>query len=166
MIDVSSVHRKRSSASMSLPVVLRFHRRRLLRLAAGLPLLPIGALAQLGSGVSQAPEGMRSRLRPGHPAWPSEARWKALGDALGDALMPLRSPWAECLRSPSGAACTELFKSAKNPYVLGDDPALTQTFGWVDAWTSMPSVYAVAARHTADVVAAVNFARQNRLRLV
>ena len=44
--------------------------------------------------------------------------------------------------------------------------ALTQTTGWVDAWTSTPSVYAVAARATGDVVAAVNFARENHLRLV
>ncbi|HKW84306.1 MAG TPA: FAD-binding oxidoreductase, partial [Burkholderiaceae bacterium] len=43
---------------------------------------------------------------------------------------------------------------------------LTQTLGWVDAWTSMPSAYAVAAQTTADVVAAVNFAREERLRLV
>lgn len=43
---------------------------------------------------------------------------------------------------------------------------LTQTFGWVDAWTSQPSVYAVKARHADDVAAAVNFARENNLRLV
>jgi FAD/FMN-containing dehydrogenase len=36
----------------------------------------------------------------------------------------------------------------------------------VDAWTSQPSVYAVAAENAADVVAAVNFARNHRLRLV
>ena len=30
----------------------------------------------------------------------------------------------------------------------------------------MPSIYAVAARNTNDVVAAVNFARQNNLRIV
>jgi FAD/FMN-containing dehydrogenase len=36
----------------------------------------------------------------------------------------------------------------------------------VDAWNSTPSAYAVKARSTADVVAAVNFARENRLRLV
>ena len=69
-------------------------------------------------------------------------------------------------RRATGAACAQLFKSAKNPYFLGDDVALTQTLGWVGAWTSSPSVYAVAARNTADVVAAVNFARQNALRLV
>jgi FAD/FMN-containing dehydrogenase len=60
----------------------------------------------------------------------------------------------------------QLFKSIKNPYFISDDVALTQTLGWVDGWTSMPSVYAVAARDTSDVVAAVNFARQNNLRLV
>jgi FAD/FMN-containing dehydrogenase len=49
---------------------------------------------------------------------------------------------------------------------VGDQPALTQTSGWADAWTSQPSVYAVAAESTADVVAAVNFAREHHLRLV
>jgi FAD/FMN-containing dehydrogenase len=42
---------------------------------------------------------------------------------------------------------------------------MTQTSGWVGAWTSRPSIYAVAARKTEDVVAAVNFARENKLRL-
>jgi FAD/FMN-containing dehydrogenase len=54
----------------------------------------------------------------------------------------------------------------KNPYYIGDSPSLTQTSGWVDAWTSAPSVYAVAATKTEDVVAAINFARDNHLRLV
>jgi FAD/FMN-containing dehydrogenase len=53
-----------------------------------------------------------------------------------------------------------------NPYFLGDQPGATQTSGWVDAWLSTPSVYAVAAQNTAHVVAAVNFARQRNLRLV
>src|SRR5206468_4723408 len=60
----------------------------------------------------------------------------------------------------------ELFAALKNPYFLGDTVELTQTLGWVDAWTSMPSAYAVSAQTTADVVAAVNFAREHRLRLV
>jgi FAD/FMN-containing dehydrogenase len=54
----------------------------------------------------------------------------------------------------------------QNPYYLGDEVGLTQNLGWVDAWTSRPSVHAVAARTTADIVAAVNFSRENRLRLV
>src|SRR6185436_4891611 len=51
-------------------------------------------------------------------------------------------------------------------YYIGDNPALTQSSGWLDAWRSEPSVYAVAAKATDDVVAAVNFARENNLRLV
>src|SRR5262249_39594933 len=43
---------------------------------------------------------------------------------------------------------------------------LTQTCGWLDAWTARPSVYAIAAQQTSDVVAGVNFARENNLRLV
>ena len=36
----------------------------------------------------------------------------------------------------------------------------------MDAWASQPSVYAVAARNAQDIAAAVNFARENNLRLV
>ena len=67
--------------------------------------------------------------------------------------------------APGSAECTALFRGLKNPWYIGDNVALTQTSGWVDAWTSTPSAYAVAARNTADVAAAVNFARTHRLRL-
>ena len=71
-----------------------------------------------------------------------------------------------CRGAPDGAACGDLFRELKNPYHIGDNVALTQTAGWVDAWESQSSVYAVAAETTSDVVAAVNFARDNNLRLV
>jgi FAD/FMN-containing dehydrogenase len=58
-----------------------------------------------------------------------------------------------------------VFKNLKNPYYLGEEVGLTQSLGWVDAWTSSPSVYAVAAETTDDVVA-VNFAREHNLRVV
>jgi FAD/FMN-containing dehydrogenase len=59
-----------------------------------------------------------------------------------------------------------VLKNLQNPYFVGDQAGGTQTSGWIDAWTSAPSAYAVAVRNTADVVAAVNFARENNLRLV
>jgi FAD/FMN-containing dehydrogenase len=68
--------------------------------------------------------------------------------------------------SPSSQTCHEVFKGLKNPYFIRDNVALTQTTGWVDAWASQPSAYAVAARRVEDLVAAVVFARQNNLRLV
>jgi FAD/FMN-containing dehydrogenase len=54
----------------------------------------------------------------------------------------------------------------RNPYWLGDQPALTQASGWLDAWTSAPSAVAVAAETTDDVVDAVNVARGHDLRVV
>jgi FAD/FMN-containing dehydrogenase len=67
---------------------------------------------------------------------------------------------------PESPACAEVFKNLKNPYYLGDEVGLTQTLGWVDAWTSRPSAYAIAARTPSDVVAAVDFARERNLRLI
>jgi FAD/FMN-containing dehydrogenase len=107
-----------------------------------------------------------SRVRPGDPAWPSQALWDRLSHEVGGRLLKPQSPLAACASDPSSADCSALFKELKNPYYLGDEPALTQTLGWVGAWTSQPSVYCVAAQTTDDVVAAVNFARENNLRLV
>jgi FAD/FMN-containing dehydrogenase len=107
-----------------------------------------------------------SRVRPGDPGWPSEARWKGLSDAVGGRLIKLDDPLAACRQAPDGGACEEFFNSLRNPYFISDDPVLTETSGWLDAWTSMPSVYAVMVENTEDVVAAVNFVRNNNLRLV
>jgi FAD/FMN-containing dehydrogenase len=54
----------------------------------------------------------------------------------------------------------------RNPFYVGGQPGATQSSGWLDAWMSTPSAYAVAAESAADVVAAVNFARERNLRLV
>jgi FAD/FMN-containing dehydrogenase len=81
-------------------------------------------------------------------------------------LIKVESLLGACKNAPESASCIEFFKQLKNPYYIGDQPGLTQTSGWVDAWTSAPSVYAVAATKTEDVVAAVDFARENNLRLV
>jgi FAD/FMN-containing dehydrogenase len=60
----------------------------------------------------------------------------------------------------------EVFRRLKNPYWIGDEPGLTQTLGWIDAWTSRPSLKAVAAESAADVAAAIDFSRANRIPLV
>ncbi len=145
-------------------------RRQLLKLAAALPLLG-GAwkrASAAGPAASSAPGATPalSRVRAAHPDWPSDAQWSALRQQVGEALVAVRSPWVDCRAQPDSAACAALFKFPQNPYSIGDNPALTQTYGWVDAWTSSPSVWAVAARNTADVASAVNFARTHRLRLV
>ncbi len=136
------------------------NRRRLLKTIAGLPFATALRPATAGAKLSM------SRVRPGDPAWPSEARWEELGRQVGGRLMKVRSPLAACVGVPFDAACAQVFRELKNPYYLGDEAGLTQSLGWVGAWTSEPSVYAVAAVSAKDVVAAVNFARTNNLRLV
>jgi FAD/FMN-containing dehydrogenase len=106
------------------------------------------------------------RVRPSDPGWPSATDWNRLDRQTGGRLVEVQSPLKVCQDGPYGDSCRNVFKEMKNPYYIRDEVALTQTTGWVDAWTSTPSAYAVAARSTGDVVAAVNFARENNLRLV
>ena len=142
------------------------NRRDVLKAAFALPFLSgvmtggiASALAATGKKVANA---FRSRVRPGDPNWPSLAEWDGLKNEVGGRLLKLQSPFAD----PNSAACHDALKHIKNPFFIGDEPALTQTSGWADAWVSRPSAYAVAAESTADVVAAVNFARKHHLRLV
>jgi FAD/FMN-containing dehydrogenase len=107
-----------------------------------------------------------ARVRPGDPAWPSEASWNRLSRDVGGRLVQVQSPLAACMDAPTSTACAQVFENLKNPYYLGDEIGLTQSLGWVDAWTLSPSVYAVAAGTTEDIVAAVNFAREHNLRVV
>ena len=140
-------------------------RRRLIRGAAVLPIAQ--SFGTAGSEpAAGAPISAASRLRPHDQGWPSASEWEGLRQAVDGQLIAVQSPLDSCRADPDGDACNALFKELKNPYFIGDSPALTQTCGWIDAWTSEPSVYAVAARKTAHVVAAVNFAREENLRLV
>ena len=107
-----------------------------------------------------------TRVRPGDPGWPTASAWSELGKQVGGRLRKLESPLAACRAAPDGAACTEFFQNLKNPFFVGDDPALSQTTGWIGAWAFAPSTWVVAAENAADVAAAVNFARTHRLRLV
>jgi len=106
------------------------------------------------------------RVRPSDPGWPPKEAWKRLNDAVGGTLIPVDFPINACLSSSKSADCQALFASLKNPYYIGDNPGITQTLGWIDAWTTKPSAFAVAARNAADIAAAVDFARENNLRLV
>lgn len=98
-------------------------------------------------------------------AVPRATVWNELRSRVGDRLIPINSPLVAASRS-HGAGADALFEALKNPYFLGDDPSLTQTLGWTDAWTSRPSLMAVAAETPADVAAAVDVARRHGLRLV
>src|SRR5262249_29207082 len=71
-----------------------------------------------------------------------------------------------CVKDASAAGCKDVLSYLRNPLYIGDQPSGTEISGWVDAWVPAASAYGVAARNASDVAAAVNFARQNNLRLV
>jgi FAD binding domain-containing protein/berberine-like enzyme len=128
---------------------------------AALSIIPV-----VGNAESASVARVFRRVRPGDAAWPSEASWTKLKTEVGGRLIKLESPLSPCKNAPMGKACEDVLKNLANPYYISDEPAYTQASGWVDAWTSAPSTYAVVAKNTQDVVAAVNFARKNNLRLV
>ncbi|MGJ9416672.1 FAD-binding oxidoreductase [Massilia sp. CMS3.1] len=122
--------------------------------------MPTAALAR---GVTKADVPGRTRARPGTAQWPGAREWQALRTQTEGRLLTLTSPFAH---GQSEAVRLEAVAGIKNPYYIGDNPALTQTSGWQDAWSSRVSAHAVAAVHAADVAAAVKFARRHNLRLV
>jgi FAD/FMN-containing dehydrogenase len=159
-VVASRVMRHRHAADILATAARRkghpMHRRSFL----AAPLFPLAAAA--ATPARPRAEILR-RVRPSDPNWPPAASWERLENAVGGQLIKLESPLAPCHAMP---ASEDVLKNLSNPYYLSEQPALTGTTGWVDAWTSTPSVYAVAAKTTRDVVAAVNFARENNLRLV
>ncbi|MDY6995989.1 MAG: FAD-binding protein [Actinomycetota bacterium] len=94
-----------------------------------------------------------------------QSRWAALRDKVGDRLITVESPLEPCRTDAAGTACSAALDNLKNPFWIEEQPGATQTNGWLDAWTYQVSPYAVAARDADDIAAAVDFARENRIRL-
>jgi FAD/FMN-containing dehydrogenase len=139
------------------------HRRAALKALAALLLLPAAPARLLARAAARK---RLQRVRASDTAWPSTAAWQRLRAEVGGNLIPVRFPIEVLAAAPQSAAARQLRSEIHNPYYIADQPGLTETLGWVDAWTTQPSVYAVAARDAADIAAAVNFARDNNLRLV
>jgi FAD/FMN-containing dehydrogenase len=133
-------------------------------LLKGLVVLPL--LSRFAISAPKGAAGTARWVRPGEPGWPSPAAWQALSESVGGRLVAVQSPLAACQADADSPACVALGENLSNPYYIDETAGLTQSLGWTDAWTSQPSVYAVLASSSADVAAAVNFAREHRVRLV
>jgi len=137
-------------------------RRTLLKSAAALPLMGLAA----STPVLAAADRSFRRVRPGDPGWPSDAQWEALNRTIGGVLEKPVSPYGACGVAGGAKDCAGHIPELTNPFWLGDQAGATQAYGWLDAWTTAPSAWAVRARNASDVAAAVNFAREHHLRLV
>ena len=145
--------------------LLSFSRRRFLELLGRLAALSTASSALLGTAAS-AERGPEPNPGPGASDWPSGADWTALAKEVGGRLVRVNSPLDACKPGASAAACEARLEAMKNPFYLEEQAGATQTTGWLDAWTARVSPYAVAAETSEDMVAAVNFARKHKLRLV
>jgi hypothetical protein len=102
------------------------------------------------------------------PAWAlprGGTDWNSLRRKVGKRLIETPSPLVG-LVNDGRAGADAVLGALKNPYYLSDTPGLTQSLGWVDAWTSRPSEKGIAAESSADVAAGIEFARRNRIPLV
>ncbi len=138
-------------------------RRDFFKRLAATPVLPIlwKQLAKPAQASATLASSSARRVHPSDSSWPNAESWEKLRQDVGGNLVKVEPPLAACESAPDSASCQEVIKNLRNPYFIGDQAGGTQTSGWVDAWTPAPSVYAVAVRKAADVVAAVNFAREN-----
>jgi FAD/FMN-containing dehydrogenase len=112
------------------------------------------------------PAALAERCTAGQACWPAAEAWDRLAASLTGTLERPQAMLAACERDASSAGCAAALERATNPFALQDQAGATQSTGWLDAWTAAPSAYAVAAASAGDVVAAVDFARAHRLRLV
>lgn len=117
----------------------------------------------LGGHATRASSAMRTTAA-GTP-WPEPEAWEKLRRAVGGRLIQPESPLKSCHLDASSGACKLALESMTNPFYLQDHAGAAQSTGWLDAWEFAVSPYAVAATRADDIAAAVNFARENGVRL-
>ncbi len=105
------------------------------------------------------------RCQPQDACWPNEHEWSTLEKNLTGHLVKPTSSIAPCQTDAKSEACIAALKNIHNPFFLESNPGDALSQGYLGGWMFKNSVYAVEAENTADVVAAVNFAREHSLRL-
>src|SRR5437667_6290978 len=83
------------------------------------------------------------RVRPGEMGWPKPETWQDLKQAVGGNLLEVQPLFGGCKGDAKSASCLEVLQNMRNPFWIADQPAGTETYGWLDAWTASASVYSV-----------------------
>src|SRR5437879_4863330 len=139
------------------------------RIAAGILLL-LNASPDAHCAVPKATEVQKEAAayacKPGQSCWPTPAEWQRLNSRLNGKLQEAQSFLQPCRIDPGSDACAAVMGDAKNPFAIADYAGGAQSTGWLGAWDAEPSGYAVAAENAQDIMAAVDFAREHRMRLV
>ncbi|KAK3900418.1 putative fad binding domain-protein [Staphylotrichum tortipilum] len=136
--------------------------------------------AKFGLWAGHHPSKLECKAFPGTDDWPSEREWRRLNATLGGALLQPVLPAAACYAGPNYDAdkCAFLVNNASRSHFYIDDPVTVLT-QWPQGETCLPVLnatgtctrggfpdYVVNASTVRHVQAAVNFARNNNVRLI
>lgn len=126
------------------------------------------------------PTGARCKAFPGRDDWPSLYEWGRLNTTLEGALLNPDPPAIACYQGPSydAAKCSYLVNNASSTHFYVDDPIAVLTT-WPEGSTCLPGInppgnctrggypsYVVNATTVKQIQLAVNFARNNNIRLI
>jgi hypothetical protein len=95
-----------------------------------------------------------------------ELDFTGLAEKVGNRLLQVQAPHRACVDDPGSPECAVALAASRNPYTIEANPAAFHTTGWFRVYDSCHSPWAVAAEAAADIVAAVDFAREKRIGLV
>jgi FAD/FMN-containing dehydrogenase len=104
--------------------------------------------------------------QPSDPCWPSTKEWQKLKAQVGGRLVEPVESTKVCSQKPRSHACKRALQDIKNPFFLQSNPGDTQSQGWLGAWESVASQYAVLAESSEDVSYALSFAKKHHLKVV
>ena len=136
-------------------------------------------LLQLLSTISTSRSSPSCKAIPGSPSWPSQSKWHALNSSISGRLLQPAPPAAVCHPSQptyNSAACAIITAEWGNVDLYAEDPISNAWPNWNNdsCLPFLPSpcsgegfpIYAVNATCVDDVKKAVNFARENNVRLI
>lgn len=97
-------------------------------------------------------------------SWPTPEEWQQLKESVDGRLIKVESPFDKHDADPK--AIDRLLQQLQNPFAIQEYPWGTQSTGWLNAWSTTASPYAVEADTPNDIIAAVQFARKFKMKLV
>lgn len=143
---------------------------------AGLSLLALQTFFHLSSVLVQA-QSTACRTTPNDASWPSISQWTSLNESLSGRLLQPSPPASACHSSYPGSnsTCAQITAAWSNFTIHQNDPVSSAWNNWNnDTCLPDPSapcsglgypVYVVNATSASHVKLAVDFARENNIRL-
>jgi trans-aconitate methyltransferase len=89
--------------------------------------------------AKEGPKNLIRRVRPGDAQWPNQQAWHDLARRVDGRLVPAELPYQICIDQSQSSACEDRLEQLKNPFFIQEQPAGTQSTGWLNGWEARPS---------------------------